>query len=380
MADPFPLDLDALLEVLNHLNIGVYITDLDRRIRLWNRKAEEITGYPAAEVVGTSCHDDILVHVDTNGRALCATDLCPLYRAMMLNRESEEPVILFAKKADGRRLAVSVSVAPLRDKGGKVVGGIETFRDETTRILDLELARKIQRGLLPASLPKDPRVRFDAGYYPCELVGGDFYCVREIDAARYGVIVADVAGHGVSAALYTMWLSSLCDSLGQLAAEPARFVAAVNRELVRLVLPESFSTAFYAVVEPARGTVTYTNAGHPPALHFRGGGAVARLESHGLPLGVLEDQAYGATSLRLGPGELLLCYTDGITEATRPDGGMLGIDGLAELVTELRRESDDGLPERVYGHVARTSGDVALADDVVLLSLIGTAAPPTFDI
>ena len=107
MANDFPLDVDALLRVLNYLNIGVYITDLDRRMILWNRKAEEITGHKAADVVGKHCRDNVLCHVDKYGNVLCLTHLCPLLRAIQTGSESKQPVLVFGQKAGGGRVALS---------------------------------------------------------------------------------------------------------------------------------------------------------------------------------------------------------------------------------------------------------------------------------
>ena len=98
MPESFPLDVDALLSVLNYLNMGVYITDRERRILLWNRKAEEITGYSAESVVGKACHEQVLNHVDKDNHPLCSTDLCPLHRAISLEKESDEPVLVYAKR------------------------------------------------------------------------------------------------------------------------------------------------------------------------------------------------------------------------------------------------------------------------------------------
>lgn len=369
MTGDFPLDIDALLQVLNHLNLGVYITDLDRRILLWNRKAEEITGHRAEDVVGRACHENVLVHIDKDGHELCTTDLCPLYRAMSLNKESEESILVSAQKADGSRVAVSVSVAPLRDESGNVVGGIETFRDETVAIHDLEFAKRVQRNLMPRSLPDDPAIRFDVRYYPHDLVGGDFFDIRQLGRGRYGVLVADVSGHGVSAALYTTGLKSITDSFAHLAAEPAQFLSAVGRELSQLSLDESFATAFYAVVGTEPHEFRYANAGHPPALHFRADGTVDQLGTTGLPLGVLEDATYDEEAASLDPGDLIFCYTDGIIEPVTADGEQLGMEGLTEVVRSRMASSSRDLLEHVYRHVKRSCGDVALPDDVLLLAI-----------
>ena len=299
-----PLDVSHLRATLNHLNMGVYITDRNRRILLWNRKAEEITGWRASEIVGKSCRDNILNHVDRNGQPLCSTKMCPLYRAMELDKESREPILVFARKADGTRVAVSVTVAPLRDDKGIVVGGIETFRDESAQVRDLEFARTVQQRLTPESLPQGGVIRLAVRHYPHDLVSGDFYDVRPVGERRYGVLVADVRGHGVSAGLYTMMLKSLEEQAHSRAAEPARFMAAINAELSRYVVDESFATAFYAVVDPARGSLRYTNAGHPAPMHFhRADGTVTEALQHLCQ--VLRSHGQGHTGSPTIPGYLV---------------------------------------------------------------------------
>ena len=211
MPADFPYDMDALLSVLNYLNIGVYIVNRDRQIMAWNRKAEQITGYAAADVVGRHCSDAILQHVDKDDHALCPSGFCPLYRSMELSKESDQPVLVYGLTAGGERIPMSVSVAPLTGPDGDVIGGIEAFRDESVALRDLEFAKRIQRNLLPDTLPKVDGFALDVRYYPRDLVGGDYYDARRLDDGRVSLIVADVTGHGVSAALYTMFLESLQD-------------------------------------------------------------------------------------------------------------------------------------------------------------------------
>ena len=375
MTQSFPLDVGALSKVLNYLNLGIYITDRDRRIVLWNRKAEEITGHRATDVVGKACHDGVLEHTDKDGHQLCMTDLCPLHRSMSLDRESDQAILVYAKKADGRRAAGSTSTAPLHDDAGRVIGGIETFRDETDRVSNLEFARKIQEHLMPKAMPQTGTIRFDVRYYPHDLIGGDFFDIRHLEPGRYGVLVADVSGHGVSAALYTMWLKSMGDTFADVAADPARFLGSISRELGRLSLDESFATAVYAVVGAESCEITYTNAGHPAPLHFRADGEVGQLKATGLPLGISDDAGYGVETIRFEPGDLLLCYTDGVTEVTDDRGEPLGEAGLIELVQDELSRPKGNLLESVHQRVERRCTEVALPDDVLLLSVRNQSRP-----
>ena len=370
MSQTFPLDIDALLRVLNYLNLGVYVTDLDRRIMLWNKKAEEITGYVASNVVGHCCRDNILCHTDKDGQVLCPTHLCPLYRAMISGHESKEPVLVFAKKAAGGRVALTVSVAPLKDESGAIVGGIEVFRDETERIHDLEFAQKIQRHLLPRRLPSTGKLRFDARYYPHDLVGGDFYDVTDLGGGRFGVLVADVRGHGVSASLYTMVLKTIKESLASRAGEPAQFLAGLNRELSHLVVSESFATAAYAVVDTASWQVAYSSAGQPPALHYRAAErSASEVLAEGLPLGIDSNEEYEVAEFHLEPGDLALYFTDGITDIRDRSGKAISAAGLAELLSDEMARPGEDLLERVYRRAVAANADISISDDVLLLSI-----------
>ena len=366
----FPLDLNVLKSVLDYLNLGVYITDCDRRIMLWNRKAEEITGYKAADVVGKHCHDNILMHVDKDGHPLCTTHLCPLHRSIVLDKESEKPVLLFAKRADGNRVALTVNTAPLKDEKGSIIGGIEAFWDQTGSIQDLEFARQVQRSLMPTLLPQPQNIRFDVCYCPYDLIGGDFYDVREIAVGKYGFMVADVTGHGVAAALYTMLLKGLVEQNQDHANTPHEFIGRMNQGLTKYVVEESFATAFYGMVDDESGEVVYTNAGHCVPFHYSAAtGEVVKLETHGLPLGILEEGTYESGAVMLAPGDILFCYTDGILEVTDRDGNMIGEDGLIAILKQQLKAGSKNLLDRAHRQVKHQCGEITLTDDVLLLSV-----------
>ena len=370
MRDNFPLDVDGFLRVLNHLNVGVYITDMERRIVLWNRRAEEITGYQASQVVGSHCFDKVLNHVDKAGEPLCTYDLCPLHRAISVGRPSRHPVLIYARHASGHGVPVSVSVAPLTSETGDVIGGIEVFRDETERIADLTFAQEIQKSIMPKKLPADGVVRFDVSYHPHDLVGGDFYSVRPAGQYRYGVIVADLRGHGVSAALYTMVLKGLWDSQKTHAGHPAPFLSQLNGKLMRFGLKQSFATAFYAVVNTRTGAINYASAGHCPSLHYHAkDGSVTELRKGGVPLGIDPDEKYDAASVFLEENDLLLCYTDGIIETSNADSQPLGSAGLARFVREELAEHSELSLDRLYRRALDYCKEVIIPDDVLLLSM-----------
>jgi len=368
MVEDFPLDLSVLQRVLDYLNDAVYVTDRDRRIVLWNRRAEEITGYSPDEVVGLRCRDSILSHVDKEGRSLCRTDLCPLYQTMVNDSPTRMAVVIYAMTKSRGRIPVSVSTAPLHDKAGKVVGGVEIFRDESESLADLELARRIQLHIQTPELPELETLEVGVQYDALGLVGGDFYEVREVGPETLGILVADVQGHGVSAALYTMVLRSISDNLRPLAMKPGEFMGALNRALSAIALDEVFATAAYVVVEGRGGVVQYANAGHPRPLKIVPGEPTGTLEGGGMPLGLMEEETYEALDAVLGASETILLYTDGATDAQDKEGRMLGSDGLAEKAGAIDWGKGGAAMASLHRELLDFSGGARFSDDVLVLS------------
>lgn len=364
------LDLDTFTVggILDSLPDGAYITDCDRRILFWNRAAEQITGWKSDQVTGRHCRDNILVHVDKEGRALCGRNTCPLHRSIVTGRKSDYPILIFAQRADGSRVPVEASVAPLRDRSGVVVGGIEIFRDLSNSIDDLNTAQRIQRDALQSVLPEDARVTFSTHYVPHDLVGGDFFRIERLDPDRYAVLVADVTGHGVAAALYVMQIRSLWEEHREALGTPPRFMAALNAGLHTLSRPNDyFATAVHAVVNAATGRVTYVRAGHEPPLLIRADGGVTKLNQRGAGLGLFPATHYAEGEFDLQPGDSLLLYTDGAVEITDSRGTELGTEGLMRLVGDGCLQGTGKVLARLDEALLAYSNAIRLPDDLTLV-------------
>lgn len=133
LEDSFLSNAENFKRTLLSVNDGVYMTDRERRIVLWNSACERITGYSAGEVLGRRCSDNVLNHVDINGNPLCESGLCPLFQSMQKGVPGGKPVMVRARRRDGTRVMVEVSVAPLFGDRGEVIGGVEIFRDVTEK-------------------------------------------------------------------------------------------------------------------------------------------------------------------------------------------------------------------------------------------------------
>lgn len=357
--------------ILNALPDGAYITDVDRNILFWNAAAERISGWTAAEVAGHSCNDNILVHVDKDGHELCGKEQCPLHRSIVTGQPSKEPLLVYAKHRSGERIPVEVSVSPLRDSRGKVVGGIELFRDLTGSMKDLERAHLIQASAMEAHANPDPRLAVSIRYTPNDVVGGDFYHFEPLQPDLLGVMIADVMGHGVASALYTMQLRSLWEDWRGEAGNPAWFMTHIGRQLH--VLAEDagyFATAICMTVNPATGDINFVRAGHPAPLHVGLDKSIRSVGEPQMALGMTEDAVYDSEHLTLAHGETILLYTDGAIEIVNAQDVELGESGLIDLLAR-KDVLKDGVPrlDVLEEKLLTFSAGIRLADDLTLIAI-----------
>ena len=363
-----PVDPSVLMDSLSE---GIYVCDLDRRIVYWSKSAERITGWCAEEVVGRHCFENILCHVDKDRHKLCGKEYCPLHRSIITGTPSKTPLIVYAKGKDGQRIPTQVSVAPLRNREGEVIGGVETFRDVSALVGDMERARKIQLMSLHSPVPEDPRVRMTTHYVPHDVIGGDYYAIGQIDEDRYGFMLADVMGHGIAAALYTMHLSSLWQRHKRLLGNPVEFTHAVNGELGGLVEGDcSFATALCGLVDLQRRELRFVCAGSPLPLLVRADGTHRRLQHPGgVPLGVLATYPYEEVSAPIRPGDCLLLYSDGAVEITNAAGEMLGPEGLVSVLQTLDYPKVSIRMEALEEALLKYSNAIRLEDDLTFLEI-----------
>ncbi len=355
--------------ILDSLSDGVYVCDRDRRILYWSKSAQRITGWTPEDVVGRRCLDEVLCHIDKDGHLLCGKEFCPLHRSMVTGTSTNVPLIVFALAKDGHRVPTQVSVSPIRDASGQVVGGVETFRDVSAVLADLERAKRIQTLSLEQDLPEDPRIRFSTCYRPHDIVGGDFFAIRQLDADQYGFLLADAMGHGVAAALHTMHLSSIWGRFYHLLANPAEFAAAVNRELAKVVKGESIATAVCGVVDAGNRNLRLSAAGAPPVVIFRSDGGFEQVESPGLPFGMMEDAQYDELGIELSAGDRLLLFSDGAFEIHNAQDELLGVEGLIRILQRLGYPGTPIKTDALETELLKFSNAIRLDDDLTFIEV-----------
>lgn len=232
---------------------------------------------------------------------------------------------------------------------------------------DLELARRMQRALLPSRPPRVPGYCFFDYYQSARQVGGDYYDYVELPDDRFAVIVGDVAGKGVAAALLMARLSS--DVRFLLASEdnPAVAVEKINAGFANADWQDKFVTMIVAVVDPKSHQLSLVNAGHMAPLLRRGGGVVEAVgeETAGLPLGVATDMTYQAEHRKLEPGDFVTIFTDGFSEAMNADRDLYGLERLMEQVSSAAVSVND-LGQHILDDVNKFVDGHAQSDDMCL--------------
>ncbi|MHC4128779.1 MAG: PP2C family protein-serine/threonine phosphatase [Planctomycetota bacterium] len=360
----------GIKDIFDAMSEGVYVCDLERRITYWSKSAERITGWSAEDVVGRQCFDNVLCHIDKDGHRLCGEEYCPLHRAMITGAGTEGSLLVYAQGSEGGRIPMQVSVAPIRNAAGEVIGGVETFRDASGEIHDLEKAKAIQNLALQHDLPEDPRVSFTTHYIPHGIVGGDYYAIEKLDGDRYVLMLGDVTGHGVAAALYTMHLSQLWDRYHGALANPIEFTATVNNELAKVIKSaSSFATAVCGLIDLKNRVFRFAGAGGPPVLLLHADGTHECLENPGFPLAVVADAEYEETSATLRPGDRLLLFSDGAVEVMDANHKQLGVDGLMAVLRAQGYPEVGIRMEALEEELLRYSNAIRLPDDLTLIEI-----------
>lgn len=233
---------------------------------------------------------------------------------------------------------------------------------------ELELARQVQQSALPRSVPQITGYQFAMCNEPARWVGGDFYDVVQLDDDAFAVVIADVSDKGMPAALYMALSRSLLLREARLARTPYDVICSVNDLLLELGQPDMFVTVFYALIERSTRRMTYLRAGHDRPLLFRGD-TVHELGGQGMVLGLLPagDIELVEEELLLEPGDRLVLYTDGLTDAVAPDGELYDRPRLIQLLQQHAALPPDALCRTAFSELTAYRGNRAQEDDMTMV-------------
>jgi sigma-B regulation protein RsbU (phosphoserine phosphatase) len=244
------------------------------------------------------------------------------------------------------------------------------FTDEELRQLEseLELSQVIQRGLLPQTLPSIDGLNIAAFSKPAQILGGDYFDFMNFKDGAHGLVMADVSGHGVSAGMFMSSLQTAFQTLVPDSVYPPEVLERINRLYIHNIKFTTFVTIFFGKYDPQTRILSYANAGHNSAYLYRmATDQEIWLRPTGPAIGLMEGFVIRQEDVKLEPGDILLLYTDGITEASNHQGTLWGEDNLADIIRANTDSSAEQLIQKILVAMKDHTGGNPLADDVTLV-------------
>lgn len=244
------------------------------------------------------------------------------------------------------------------------------FSDQELRQLEneLELSQVVQRGLLPQQIPSIDGMNIAAFSRPAQIVGGDYFDFIDFKDGSNGLVIADVSGHGVSAGMFMSSLQTAFHTLVPEADSPLEVLERINRLYVHNIKFTTFVTIFFGQYNPRTRVLTYANAGHNSAYLYRmSTNEEIWLRPTGPAIGIMEGFPIYTSEVQLESGDILLLYTDGITEATDDQGIFLSEDGLADIIRQNADTTSERIIQKILQSLKEHTNGKPLADDVTLV-------------
>ncbi len=307
----------------------------------------------------------------------------PLWLAELLRTRTAHALPLYARNSLVGALVVgpSTSHRPLIGRRLNILSGIaqqaaiavvndQLYREAAERSRleqELDVARQIQASFIPHGSPDIPGCSVASFWQAARQVSGDFYDFLELAPDRWGIVVADVADKGVPAALFMALSRTVLRTIAFNRRDPAPTLERANGIIWNDTTSDLFVTVFYANWEPTKEQLTYANAGHNPPLLIRRSGKTQLLHGDGMAMGVLEDIEIGQETVWLHPGDTVIFYTDGVTEATNEDLDEFGLERLRLAALKAQKRDAAGIMAAITSAIREFAGDTPQSDDATLI-------------
>jgi PAS domain S-box-containing protein len=356
--------------------VAIVAADLANEIISWNPMAEKLFGYAEEEVVGknidefVSHHEDLRAEATANSNQVLSGEMVHL----TTKRTHKNGTLI-----DVELLALPVVVA------GERVGFVAIYHDLTEikkieeelrkqnsqMLRELQLAGEIQRSFIVNDLPQIEGWGLSNVLYSAKETSGDFYDVRILPNGNIAIFIGDVVDKGVGAALFM----ALCWTLfrgysGERNASPSKVFKSLNERILADTTSDQFLTAYYAILDPHSGKLTYANAGHPPSLFWSAKGQrVSRQIRTGMPIGISADVEWEDKTVTFDNGDHLLMYTDGVTEGFNNKLTDYGEKRLIDVQFAMAGSSPSEITKAVVNDLRKFAGHESQSDDIALVLL-----------
>ena len=381
-----------LAEIISFLPDPTFVIDRNGVVIAWNRALEELTGTSAEQIIGKGDYEYAIPFYGEKKPMLANLIFMPgeeigeRYHSVQRIRDTLVVDIFIPGFRPGGAYFWA-KASPLYDPEGNITGAIETIRDITERIqieqklarssAELQIAAEIQQSFLPEALPGIRGFDIAARSVMAKEVGGDFFDVIPfevipLDMGQFGILIADVSGKGVPAALF-MALSRIVVRVSALwHRDPATAISFANDIITQDSKAGMFVTLFYGSLSEKDRTLTYVNAGHNPPLMYRyGAKTFEELMPTGIFLGGVENQVYSSKTVKIGSGDIVVLYTDGITESINGNEEMFGEDRLRSIILEHTSLTAIGIMEKILEEVSTFAVGQPQFDDITLMVIKG---------
>jgi serine phosphatase RsbU (regulator of sigma subunit) len=377
LADLFPLILDLALDAVD-AERGVLLTlEGDNLVvraargesfRISSAVRDRVIDQRASLLVRDAMREDAFRERQSiqqhNVRGMMAVPLQTSDRVIGLVYIDSPNLMREFSREDLNLLTVMANVAAIRLEHARLA---DVEQAERIMARDLEQAAEIQRRLLPEKAPEVPGLDL-AGYNaPCRTVGGDYYDFYTCPDGRVVMVVADVSGKGMPAALLMSSLQARVQVLADDPKDVGELVARLNRLLCANIPSNRFISLFLCVLDPVTGEMAYCNAGHNPPVLVKADGSIEWLHGGGPILGILPMASYEEKRHRIERGETVVLYSDGVTEMTNPANEEFGEDRLAQLLADRRHQPAAVIVEEVKAELSKWSAGANPADDITMV-------------
>jgi serine phosphatase RsbU (regulator of sigma subunit) len=349
--------------VVQHVGIGLISFSGSGEIELVNNAARRLLRVP---------------HL-TNVRALDQLSK-PLADTMLTMKAGDTSLVRVHQTGLNLQLSLHAAQFKMKDKLYTLIS-LQNILGELERermSKELEIAQELQRRLLPRNGFSIEGFDIAGVCLPAEEVGGDYYDFLRLRDNKVGVVIGDVSGKGVPAAIYMTLTKGIMQAFVAQTASPKDVLEKVNSLMYGTIEKGSFMTMTYAVIDPGGKTSTFARAGHNPAiLYSNASQSITHVESNGIALGMRDDATFGSVTaearVQLLPHDMLVFYTDGVTEAMNGDQEEFGVERLFNAIKGNHQKSAHGIIEAVRGEVADFVGNRSPQDDMTLIVLKAVA-------
>lgn len=366
-------DLINLQVLINHLTISNYEVRVAR------------SGQEAIDILFSDSFQTDLVLLDIMMPVMTGFEVCKILRERFSSYDLPIMMLTARNNPDdivaGFEVGANDYITKPFDRG-ELIARVKNFvelkksNEKRRRLIelqkDLALAKEIQKQILPRELPTPPRLKIAAKYLPMETIGGDYYDFYLIDDNRTGIMVADVAGHGISAALLGAMMKIALSIQHDFAEKPNELLSALNNEMVKYT-ENFFITAQYLVIDTVLDECFFSSAGHWPAILIRrNDNSIVPLHTRGRPIGTSQSMDFSLAKHSLSRGDRIFIYTDGILECRNRSGELFGSERLHQLLFDTNDLSPEEALQAIITRVSRWTGRISedrFDDDVCIVCI-----------